>query len=191
MSIGKRVSEALLKLDQTDYEGALIPICISVAATSTKEYPTLIKDNEKYKAFLRDNVDIITLAGIGIIIKGGVVFKFSDTSIKHPTVAGQATWDELLYHAVRCNLIHEAGLGSKIIFKEGNTIGLLDNAILLPAELLQGMIFAVIGSISNVNERLVKKYTCTFGKQIGDLDTLWGDKAKIMSLLTQAGPKSQ
>lgn len=115
MSIGKRISEALIKLDKKDFEGALIPICIAIAATSTKEYPTLKSDNEKYKAFLCNNFDIITSAGMGIVMKAGVSFKFTDPSIRHPRVNGHATLDEILSHSVRCNLLHEAELDEKII----------------------------------------------------------------------------
>lgn len=122
-------------------------------------------------------------------MKAGVSFKFTDPSIRHPRVNGHATLDEILYHGVRCNLLHEAELDEKIIFEEGNTIGLLEDAILLPAEMLHGMVFAVIGSNYNIDERLQTTRICDFGKQPVDLDILWGDKTKIMALLEQSGPK--
>jgi len=182
MSIGKRISEALKKLDEKDFEGALIPICIAIAATSTKENPNINGDGKKYKTMLRDNVDVITFAGFGIILKEGIGFELSN---------GSKTWDELLYHIVRCNLLHEAKLGEQVYFEEGNAFGLLDDKILMPAELLYGMVFAVIGSCSNSNEHLEEKRTIAFGEINIDLDMLWGDKVKIMDLLEKSGPKQQ
>ena len=106
--------------------------------------------------------------------------------IKHPSVVGYATWDELLYHIVRCNLVHKGAVDKSVVFRWGNEIALLDtNKILLPAELLQGLIFAVMGSVSNKDERFPEKCEMDIRGQIVDWDTLWGNKALIMSLLTK------
>ena len=191
MSIGKRITEVFEKLNKKDYEAALIPLSIAVAATSTKEYPRIKYDNQKYKTFLTKNIDIITLTGIGVILKKSMSFKLVAPSIKYPLIDGMATLEEILYHIVRCNLIHEAELDKKIIFQKGNTCALLEDAILLPSELLEGMIFAVIGSSHNSTERLENKLTISIAEESINLDTLWGEKSKIMDLLEKTGPKKQ
>lgn len=193
MSIGKRVREALDRQIDGDHEAALIPACIAVAASAEKAYPHLKRDNEKYKLFLSDNHDIIMLVAFGIPTQG-VSFKFSHDDIRQSIVPGMATLEEILYHVVRCRLIHDGELDPAIHFGQSNEFGLLDNEVVIPPEIIDGLVMAVVGSGCNKNERLPgASYHLIFHQSAGDvrveINSLWGQKAKLLQLLGNTKPK--
>jgi len=193
MSIGKRVREALDKLAAGDYEAALIPACIAVAATANKAYPHLKYDNHKYKTFLSDNRDIIMEVALGVQTTE-ISFKFTHDDIRRPKKPGLATVEEILYHVVRCGLIHDGELDTAIHFGQSNEFGLLDNEVVIPPEIINGLILAVIGSSYNQDERLDRtSYSFTFRQNDGDvqveLDDLWGQKSTLLELLGNTSAK--
>ncbi len=114
MSIGKRIEEAIAKMDAGDCEGALIPASIAVDATATQEYPALT-NNQVYKSFLGDNLDLFTRASFGGIRIGRIALKY-DHPDSRSSADGTCTVEQILYHVVRCGLLHQAGLPPTLRF---------------------------------------------------------------------------
>ncbi len=193
MSIGKRVRETLDKLAAGDHEAALIPACIAVAATASKTYTHLQYDNQKYKTFLSDNRDIIIEMALGVQTPE-ISFKFIHDEIRRPKDPGMATVEEILYHVVRCGLIHDGELNTAIHFGQSNEFGLLDNEVVIPPEIIDGLPMAVIGSRCNKDARLHgASYSFTFRQNNGDVQVeisdLWGQKDTLLELLSNTRAK--
>ena len=187
MSIGKRVREALDRLAERDHEAALIPACIAIAASAEKAYPHLERDNEKYKLFLSENRDIIMDVALGLRMQE-MSFKLTHDNIRRPKVRGMATVEDILYHIVRSGLIHNAELDPSIHFGQSNAFELLDNKVVIPPEIVDGLLMAVIGSDCNRDERLSgASYSLTFRQDDGNvqikIDNLWGQKVKLLEVL--------
>jgi len=150
MSIGKRVAEAIQKMSTGDSEGALIPTSIAVAATAQKQFPHK-KNNESYKRFIRHYLPTITRASLGGLSTTGLRFRYSHPDIK-AAPDGTASIEQILYHSVRCGLLHNAQLPKGLSVTSEGKIGVENGILVLPDSLVFGLLLAVVISPMNANE---------------------------------------
>jgi hypothetical protein len=191
MGIGKRVGEAIDQLAKRDFESALIPASIAVAATAEKTYPQIAADNIKFKQFLKDNRDVIFEMALGVQIPQGMSFAINLAEVRKPEKAGYSTVEELLYHVVRCGLIHNGMIGPSVSMGESNTFTYLDEKVLLPPEIICGLLYSVIGAKCNANERVDGEIGFRQGSECVwvRINSLWGKKGEILNYLYQTNPK--
>lgn len=175
--IGKRVAEAVDKLRTGDFEGALIPACIAVAATSRKVRPTG-PDHAVYKAFLRDHIELITRVAFGNIAILNLRIEFSHADLI-PDHEGLVTLEQILYHVVRCGLIHEAELTTTLKFTDDGIMK-VDQ---LPAKLIHGMIGAVLADASNADETIEPGYGIMTAAGAVPLQSLWGRRDEVFRVM--------
>lgn len=183
MSVGKRISEAFDRLVENDYEAATIPVSIAVAATASRCNPTA-KDGFAYKEWLRINLGLITRVGMGnVSITDSFRFAFSHPDLK-PDVNGLCTLEQLLYHVVRCGVVHQAEISPAVKFGPPGTTTFDNSTITLSAGFLTGMIFAVVVSPVNAGERSPKDSRIGWidGRSLA-VNDLWGDRQKLIDFL--------
>ena len=60
MPVTDRVIGCINKYNSNDLENALIQVCIALDGTAKKEYPKIKKVGERFRAFIKANMDIIT-----------------------------------------------------------------------------------------------------------------------------------
>lgn len=117
MSIKNRIEDAQLLWTAGRKEGAFIQILIAVAATSRKRYPKPTPDHKAFKQFILDEMGYIT---------GGpsqnVAFPFKGND-KTPL-------EDILYHHLRCQLVHEGEMPESIVFT--------------PPKIINGKVFNVL-----------------------------------------------
>jgi hypothetical protein len=181
MSVGKRICEAIDRLAATDYEGALIPTSIAVDATASQVYPAK-KNNEAYKDWLHDNMWLITKVGMGNVSIHNFRFRYN-----HPEVRcdpnGLCSLEQILYHVVRCGLLHAAKLPGNLRFgPPGQTKMEKDGTLVLSAGLICGMISAVVASSVNQNEVAPEHYGTTIFGRTMPLNQLWGKPDVLLGL---------
>ena len=180
MAIRDRVKEAIDKLNLNDPVNALIQISIAIDATAKKVYPGK-KTSFRCKKFLEDNRGFISRVAFGKLeIQGPMLFVMDPSQNSKKT----KTLEEILYHLVRCSLLHEGELPNEVQITTRNSIGITkDGKVLLPINMIWAMILAVIGSHVNRSERLPPGYTASIGNQTIDLNDFWGNKEQIYSLV--------
>src|SRR5258708_38169777 len=100
MSIGKRVSDAIDKMEASDPEGALFVICAALEATGVKEFGQ--KGRSSYKDFISQNLGLITDIALGGRILN-LRLEFDHPEMKK-NADGVYPIEEIFYHAVRCGL---------------------------------------------------------------------------------------
>lgn len=181
MSIGKRVSEAIDKMEASDPEGALFAVCAALEATAVKEFGQ--KGKSSFKDFIFQNLGLITDIALG----GRRILKIR-LAFDHPEMPkstdGSYLIEEIFYHAVRCGLYHEARLPKNLQFTNERKIGCTkDGVLLLPASLVYGFIVAVIVAPVNVDETAHKPGTLNMGKFPIPISKLWGRRAELLWLL--------
>jgi hypothetical protein len=148
MSIAKRIAEAIDKLLAGDPESALIPVSIAVDATASQMYPTK-KNNEAYKDWLHDNLSLITKAGMGnVSVTESFRFAYNHPDII-PGDDGCCSFEQILYHVVRCGLLHGAELPENLTFSTDGVIKIDSGRLTLGSSLIYGLIVAVV--VSPVN----------------------------------------
>lgn len=179
MSIGKRVSEAIDKMEASDPEGALFAICAALEATATKEFGK--PGRASYKDFLHQNLALITRVAFGPKIMN-MRLQFSHPHLQ-ANADGVYTFEEILYHAVRCGMYHEAELPSNLHFIPEKQIRAKDGALFLASSLIYGLIVAVLVAPVNASETALKASMFNLGDLPIPIRHLWGRRAELAWLL--------
>lgn len=177
MSVGKRIAEALQKMSTGDSEGALIPTSIAVDATAQKQFPHK-KNNESYKRFIGYYLPTITRASLGGLSTAGLRFGYSHPDIK-ATPDGTASIEQILYHLVRCGLLHNARLPKGLSVTSEGKIGVENGILVLPDSLVLGLLLAVVVSPVNANEAAPDDCMIEHQGQRRPLNEFWGRKDKL------------
>lgn len=179
MSIGKRVSEAIDKMEASDPEGALFAICAALEATAVKEFGQ--RGRSSYKEFISQNMGLISDIALGRRIRG-LQLEFDHPEMKK-NADGVYPVEEIFYHAVRCGLYHEAGLPSNLQFTNEYRIRCNHGALVLPASLVYGLIVAVVVAPVNAGESALKPSVLNMGQFPIPISKLWGRRAELLWLL--------
>jgi len=111
MGTGKFISSAIENYHNGNYTVALALTCSAVDATAKKLYPTLKNNNERIKKFIQQNMRIVSFFGLPGISTGGLRIKcdfIPDPKIKKDK-NNLVGLEDIIYYAIRCNLIHECG----------------------------------------------------------------------------------
>ena len=168
MSIARCVERALVALDAGDFEDAFLQASVAVAATARKENPSLRSDQQCYRKFIRDTIDLITLVSLGSTLQG-VRLRYDHPDLKD-TPDGTHSLDELLYVVVRCCLVHEAGLpaGFTVVRERAFSTGPTPREVTISSKLALGMAVAVTVSPVNADEELSGESTVELsGARVG------------------------
>jgi hypothetical protein len=94
-----------------------------------------------------------------------------DLKTDHESMAGI---EDIIYHIIRCGLIHQCEIDKQIEFAEETLVGDFDGKFRIPANIVYGLIMAVVLDESNKNESLDKSYFIKINDRDYDLNTLWG-----------------
>jgi hypothetical protein len=179
VGIAKCVAEAFEKIRAGDPEGALMQICAAIEATATAEYGK--EGRGSYKDFLRDNLGLITKVGFGLSILN-LNLGYVHPRIKTAT-PGLCSFEDILYHAVRCGLYHQASLPSDLRFHDEPAFKIEDELLVLPAKLVLGLVIAVVVAPINKDEKATEGH---YGLDISGyrvpLNKLWGRRAELLEL---------
>lgn len=91
---------------RNDPERALLPLSAAIDATATKLYTQ--RGRKSYKEFIHQNLNLITEVSFGTSILN-INLKYD-----HPDLEadpdGRCSIQNILYHVVRCGLVHSAEL---------------------------------------------------------------------------------
>ena len=180
MSVGRCIERAIDSYKRGDFEDAFIQASIAVASTSEKEYPKERFDNVKYKNFIRENIALITKVVGNVILRKGISLKYSHPKLKK-SQDGTYTIEEILYHIVRCCLIHEGGLPPNLSITDENCFKAEGDKspLVLPATLVFGMVVAVAVSPENAVETISPNYRIHIEGQDRSLSDLLGKKHSL------------
>jgi hypothetical protein len=105
MSIRSRLEDATILYSAGRREGAFVQVLIAAAATSRKRYKQAEWDDaESFKNFIYDELGVITNG-----LKYNVAFPFQGRN---------TPLEDIFYHHLRCQLVHEGSMPESISFTE-------------------------------------------------------------------------
>lgn len=144
MSIKSFISAAKMLYAEGFYEEALCLTCNAIDACSALTYPDKGVTN-RYKLFLKTHFRTISEMGFPGISASGIRIK---VNAKIPELKvdndGFVDMEQIIYHAVRCGLVHSCSINTSIIFTEQTMIGDWNaDKFYLPKALVWGLIAAV------------------------------------------------
>lgn len=136
MNYTDRLIEAYKKVIQGDWINALIQICIAIDAVAKKQYGG--KPGKRIKQYIRDNQYILTrVALLHLEVHGDLIFE----------VAGgnKMKFEEIFYELIRCALLHEGAVDSRVKILQSPGIGLDDHGtFLLSVQMIMAMFLLLV-----------------------------------------------
>lgn len=143
MSIQSFVNSAKILYDNGNYEEALCLTCIAMDACSSIQYPNK-RNAERYKLFLNRHFSTICRYGFPGIEAGSIRIKVNipNTALK-PDKNGYVNMEQIIYHVIRCGLVHECNIESTIQFTETSIIGDWNEKFYVPKDIIWGFIKAI------------------------------------------------
>lgn len=174
MSYLDRLIEGYQKIVQNDWINGLIQICINLDAISKKHYGG--KPGDRIKKYIRDNQFIITRIGmLDLEVHGDIIFR----------VAGgrDMTFEEVVYKLIRCALLHEGELDSRISIIDSPIIGLDDEGkFLLSKKMIMAFLLLLVSD--PLNSRIEWPSSASFsseGRTI-EFNYIKGNRSKLVDI---------
>lgn len=144
MSIQSFLDAAQILYDNQKYNEALCLVCSAVDACAKKEFPDEKGNANCYKKFLEKYFIIICKSGFPGIIASDIRIKVNAPSKSLKTDAnGYVDMEQILYHVIRCGLVHECSIDETVTFTDETIIGDWDKQFFLPQSIILGLIDAV------------------------------------------------
>ncbi|MGD9496589.1 MAG: hypothetical protein AB7Y46_09815 [Armatimonadota bacterium] len=138
--IAERLEDARILYANGQREGALLMVLVAVAGTSRRRFPRhqVCSDGEAFKRFLQDEL-YKALQPRGVHVP----------QIMVACSAGTMPLEDILYHLVRCRLVHEALLDDDIEFEARSDISVTGGN---PMKLTDGWIDVLAQTVLNAPE---------------------------------------
>lgn len=186
VTVGNRVQSMIDHMEKGELDLALSDICIALDITSQKYYGKISSSRTDYKSFIKENIWMIVATGMGTLITESIKLPFHHPEVK-PDADGYCTLEQIVYHVMRCGLIHGTGEDSKIVWNYSVPLALDKSGNLqLSPSFIWGLALAVITCEANKDERV--NDTCwisavTFKYLINDL---WGKRENVKVMIKSA-----
>lgn len=184
MSVGARVLEALEHYERGNPEGALVAACVALDATARKEYSTKATVGERYKAFVHENLWVIGWVGFR-----GVIAQQIRLKALHPKVDvgpdGMCSIEDVIYHVIRCGLIHEASVNEYVAFSDEVIMGYDGPRYVFDSHLPVGLAAAAVLSPVNRDERTGDGAWIRLGSRSFLVNELWGRRKDVIAMLSE------
>ena len=183
VSVGQRVQSMIDHMSKGEIELALSDICIAIDITSQKYYNEPNSSASCYKRFLKENIWMIVVTGMGSLITEAVKLPFTHKDIKSD-YEGYCTLEQIIYHVMSCGLIHGTGEESKIVWNTNVPLAIdKDQNLNISPSFIWGLALCVITCPVNLHER-VGDYCwismATFKYLINDL---WGKRDSVKNMI--------
>ena len=144
MSIESFIEAANVLYDNEYYNEALCLVCIAVDACAGFEFPEEKKNGLRYKKYLTKHFRTICHYGIpGIDATNIKIHVTRKTEELKPDQNSYVDLEQILYHVIRCGLVHNAKLNPQLVFSESTVIKDWDGLFFVPAAIIKGLEAAV------------------------------------------------
>lgn len=174
ISVGRRIQEAIDHMDKGEIALALTPACIALDITSQRYAGAKRSGRKIYKKFIKDHLWLITYMGFPGLMATTVRVPFN-----HPDVtldaAGTVGIEDVIYHVIRCTLVHSDDKASKIVWNKAIALGMDQNGNLVLSEsLVWGLVGVVVFSPVNKSETVPDTYWLKIADFKMFISELWG-----------------
>ena len=153
---------------------ALTPACIALDVTAQRYTGAKRSSRGNYKKFIQDHLWLITYMGFPGLMTSTVRVPFNHPDVK-PDAAGSVGVEDIIYHVIRCSLVHSDEKAAKIVWNKAIALGLDPSGKLVLSEsLVWGLLGAVVFSPVNKNETIPDSYWLSVADFRMFISELWG-----------------
>jgi hypothetical protein len=143
MSIKTFVEAATFFHESGKFDVALALACAAVDATSAKISPGTKGNAKRNKDFLSRNMSTITEYGFPGLMASAIKIKCVGVKELKPDNNGYVGIEDIIYHIVRCSLLHQCEIDQRIVFTEHSEIADFVGTFRIPKQLICGLLEAV------------------------------------------------
>lgn len=141
MSIRSFLESAEILYEKGKYDEALCLVCIAIDARSAELYPKIKSCTKRYKLFLKDNFWTICKRGFPGILAQKICIKLEiPCESLEPDKDGYVDMEQIIYHVLRCGLVHKCKIDETIQFTDKTIIGNWNNVFCIPKSIIWGLI---------------------------------------------------
>jgi len=189
-TIGERVKFALDHYERGEFLAALEHACNAVDVTSQKYYGAPTSQRSLYKKIVKEYHWLIESMALGGINLDDTIFENFPIREGVKKAILKPTFGDLMYHVVRCSLVHSDTLTKGFSFTDDNHFEFGKNHLVLPNKVTLGMIAIAIFCPANVGEKVQRNYWIgMFGNQL-IVEDFWGKEEVARHIATKnAGPR--
>jgi len=174
ISVGDRVKEAIDHMGKGERMLALTPACIALDITSQRHAGIKRSGRAAFKRYVKENLWLITYVGFPGLMASTVRVPFTHPDIESDA-AGCVGIEDIIYHVIRCSLIHSDEGAAKISWNEAVALGLdPEGNLVLNNGLIWGLLSAVVFSPVNKGESIPDDYWLQVGMFRMFISELWG-----------------
>lgn len=148
MSVNSFLEAAQYLYNNNFYDEAFCLVCIAIDTSAQKQNPNL-KVGERYKKFIASNFRIICNKGFPGVAADSIRIKVN-VKLKNLKLdeSGYVGVEDIIYHVIRCGLVHDCGIDQSIKFFDNTVIGNWEEGLFfLPKSIIMGLIDAVKSSL--------------------------------------------
>ncbi|MFA6259795.1 MAG: hypothetical protein WCX29_04295 [Candidatus Peribacteraceae bacterium] len=188
ITIGDRIKEAIDYMEKGHLEHALTPTCIAIDLTSKKTTGNPRSSKSDYKKFVAEYMWLISYMGLPGIMAQTIRVKFSHPDILNDTT-GHCGVEDVVYHVIRCGLVHSTGIDGRIVWSDSISIGSDDEGnLILNKKFIWGLIGSVIFCPINIDENIDGNYWIRIDDFKFFIQELWGRTDLAQRIINQRTP---
>jgi len=178
ITLAHRVTHAIDAVARGEYEFALEDAAVAIDISAQRVAAANRSSKANYKEFLERQFWLVELMALnGIAIPESVFGNVEVSGIKGP-----AKFSDIIYHLVRCGLVHSTGLPASVRFEDCRGVFLADNLIVLPSQVLWGLLAAVVFAPTNAGEQSEGDYFLECAGHRFRIADSWGKEDLIRPL---------
>jgi hypothetical protein len=174
ITLAQRVYHAIDSFERGEYEFALEDAAVAIDITAQRHFQKEKSSKSDYKSLLDEYFWLIELMALnGIDLQNSFFQNVSIPGVVKPRMP------DIIYHMVRCGLVHSTGLPKSLVFVPGRVASFAHNFISLPAQTLWGLLSIAVFAKANADEVSDGDYFLSYESQQFSIKSYWGKEDLI------------
>lgn len=172
ITLGDRVQLAIDDAGKGCFELALLQVAIAIDITAKRHYKSTKSSGSNYKRLLRDYSWLIELMAFGGI-------NLDESKFGNFPIEGnpEPTFQDLVYHIIRCNLVHDDGVPDNFEFVDSDTITFKKDHLVFPKKFIWALLAVVVFCPCNSDEKTADGYWLSIFDNHFIINDFWGQEA--------------
>ncbi len=177
ITIGDRVKHAIDDVNRNQFELALEHACIAIDITSKRFFSSDKSSAKNYKNLIDEYSWMLELMAMGgINVNDSVFGNYPLLKCKEPKIK------DLIYHVIRCNIVHDEGLPNNFMFADGDQMVCEKGIMVLPKKLIWGLIGIVVFCNVNKTEKTEEGYWLGIFENKLVINDFWGEESIVKGI---------
>lgn len=183
ITVGDRVKHAIDEIGADRFELAMNHVVIALDITARRHYKKNKSGRSDYKNLIKDYTWLLEMMSfLGINIEESLFGNYPIEGNNEPTLR------DLIYHVIRCSIVHDEGIPNNFLFSDSDHIQLWKNNIVLPKKLIWGLLSIIVFCPCNKNEKIDPNYWLGIFERKFIINNSWGNESAARAIYDSLEP---